>query len=263
MTAEELAQMTRLRRPLEAEHWRGVLNVLAILKHDPAWGRAIRPRRAAHGHRCHRRYSKKEGLVEFAGLDLLRLGTSFMPRRGPRPGSWRLGAADDDGAAPHHLLCAARHPRRDRARHERQDRGRWRWRSTTGRFRVLDPARGRSRARARAPGGTEQRTKDRCAVRRLAAEIASAKAFLHWYDARRMREAERLSVPEIARRLRLDEQYVFKLLKGTAPPEGAASHTLARPRLCGACGRAHRSRAETRRCDARQIDLFEDETPLP
>ncbi len=70
-------------------------------------------------------------------------------------------------------------------------------------------------------------------------------------------------MPEIARRLRLDEQYVFKLLKGTAPPEGAASHTLARPRLCGACGRAHRSRAETRRCDARQIDLFEDETPLP
>ncbi len=165
MTAEELAQMTRLRRPLEAEHWRGVLNVLATEARSRLPPRHA-PRRAAHGHRCHRR-SRQEGRPGSSspGSTFCASAPSFMPRRGPRPGSWRLGAADDDGAAPHHLLCAARHPRRDRARHE-PGRGGGAG-APARRHPRLDPARGRSRARARAPGGIPRR--DEASLRSSAA----------------------------------------------------------------------------------------------
>lgn len=86
MTAEELAQMTRLRRPLEAEHWRGVLNVLAILKHDPACRRAMRRVVLRMDTDAIVDLAKKEGLVEFAGLDLLRLGTKLYAAPRPKAG---------------------------------------------------------------------------------------------------------------------------------------------------------------------------------
>lgn len=86
-------------------------------------------------------------------------------------------------------------------------------------------------------------------------EMPSAKTFLHWYDARRLR-AQRASYSEISRALGIGYGRVQELLRGFPLPEGPAPAQSEASRRCGACGRKHRTAGSAQRCDARQLTLL-------
>jgi hypothetical protein len=88
-------------------------------------------------------------------------------------------------------------------------------------------------------------------------DIPMARSFLRWLDARRLRDKGK-STAAIARALVLTQRHVGQLLEGYQGAVEPRAQPLEAPTICGACGRPHRTRAAAKRCDARQIDLFDD-----
>jgi hypothetical protein len=87
-------------------------------------------------------------------------------------------------------------------------------------------------------------------------DVPSAKPFLNWHDARRLR-SEGKSYTEIAQELGLGRRHVQKLLHGFTAPGAAGAHrdNDDAPKICPACGHRHRGKASARACDERQLTL--------
>ncbi len=87
-------------------------------------------------------------------------------------------------------------------------------------------------------------------------EWPSAKAYLNWHDARRLRR-EGLSHAQIARKLALSVDWVAKLTAGVDRGPGGAPAAIpeAQPMRCPTCGRVHRPRMSSMPVDPRQMPL--------
>jgi hypothetical protein len=83
--------------------------------------------------------------------------------------------------------------------------------------------------------------------------IPSARPYLNWLDARRLRR-EGHSVPQIARRLKLSENRVHRLVAGVETVAGAVEAKT--PDHCLVCGKKHRGGTTHQKADSRQLDLF-------
>lgn len=86
-------------------------------------------------------------------------------------------------------------------------------------------------------------------------EIPSAKPYLHWYDARRLRGSG-LSHGQIARAIGIGHQRVRELLAGfEETPADAEELMVETASECPVCGHRHRARGP-HRPDPRQMSLF-------
>jgi hypothetical protein len=83
--------------------------------------------------------------------------------------------------------------------------------------------------------------------------IPSARPYLNWLDARQLRRQGH-SVPQIARKLKLSENRVHRLVAGVETV--AAAVEANQPDHCLVCGKKHRGRAPHGKEDPRQIRLF-------
>jgi hypothetical protein len=86
-------------------------------------------------------------------------------------------------------------------------------------------------------------------------DIPSAKPFLHWYDARRLR-AEGHTYAMISREIGVGMQHVRQLLDGFEAPAATMRATDATPHFCAVCGHRHRAKAAHGTPDPRQGSLF-------
>jgi hypothetical protein len=85
-------------------------------------------------------------------------------------------------------------------------------------------------------------------------DVPSARTFLHWYDARRLR-SQNLSHTKISRELGIGINHVARLLQGFEPSGPTLIEPQDEPAVCPVCRRRHRAVTTTERPDLRQLRL--------
>jgi hypothetical protein len=86
-------------------------------------------------------------------------------------------------------------------------------------------------------------------------QIPSARTYLHWYDARRLR-TEGKSHTQISRAIGISTKQVALLLKGFEAPPATAAAAPEEPKMCPVCHRRHRLQVPHQAGDARQLRLL-------
>ena len=85
-------------------------------------------------------------------------------------------------------------------------------------------------------------------------DIPSAKPFLHWYDARRMRR-QGMTYAAISKQLGIGVQHVAHLVADLEDAPGAPAEVADAPSICPVCLRPNRAAPSAKPADERQLTL--------